>query len=358
MEDRLDYLSALTAAELLAIREPERLFSGEESALRKEYRHLAFLWHPDRCADGFAREVLPHINQLHRSAKEKLDSGTWETPGILSITDKSGQEYRFRFRKRRRFELGEMLIADSYVSYLVDAGHKLFFDNAVRKIGNFVYASDEMKQEVSRCLPILHKLFESQDGRFVMVLKKDPDLLLLRDVLDHYTEAGLPAEWERHVAWIQSTLHNICCYLEYAGLTHNDISPDTYFISPTGHSGALLGGWWYSERSGIKLLGVTSRTFNLMPLDVRNEKLADPRVDLELVRSVGRELLGDVSGMKLLSTNPAPEPMLVWLRHPSAGNARNDYRLWRDEVLPDSFGPRRFVELILKSDDLYGQVEI
>ncbi len=353
MEDRLDFLSALTAAQLLAIREPERLFTGEDSALKKEYRRLAFLWHPDRCSDEFAREVLPHINGLYQSAREKLDKGNWEIVGMLSLTDTTGKEYRFRFRRRRPFELGEMLIGDSIVTYLVDAGHKAFFDNAVRWIGNFVYASDDMKKETARYLPRMKKIFEAQDGRFVMVLEKDPDLLLLRDVLEHYVALGLPAEWPRHVAWIQSTLHNLCCYLEYAGLTHNDISPDTYFISPLQHIGALLGGWWYAERAGEKLAGVTSRTFNLMPLDVKADKIADPRVDLELVRSVGRELLGDISGMKFLTTRPAPEPMLAWLRHPTTGSARNDYRLWREKVLIDSLGPRRFVDLKLKADDLY-----
>lgn len=353
MEDRLAFLSTLTAAQLLAIREPERLFTGEAYSLKKEYRHLAFIWHPDRCRDGFAREVLPHVNGLYRSAKDKLSQGAWETPGFLSILDKAGQEYRFRFHLRRSFELGEMLLGDSVVTYLLDARHKLFFDNAVRRIGNFVYASDAMRQEVSRYLPTIRKIFEARDGRLVMVLQKSADLLLLRDVLNHYGVVGFPGEWPRHVAWVQSTLHNLCCYLEYAGLTHNDISPDTYFISPHDHSGALLGGWWYSEQAGLKLSGVPGRTYNLMPLDVKSRKLADPRVDLELVRSVGRELLGDISGMKFSRTRPAPEPLLTWLRHPTTGSALTDYRLWREKVLIDSFGKPRFVEMNLKSEEIY-----
>ncbi|GFO54461.1 hypothetical protein GMSM_14680 [Geomonas sp. Red276] len=42
MEDRLNRLSALTAAQLMAIGRPERLFSPDEEALKREYRHLAF----------------------------------------------------------------------------------------------------------------------------------------------------------------------------------------------------------------------------------------------------------------------------------------------------------------------------
>jgi hypothetical protein len=355
MDDRINLLSRLTAAEILAIREPERLFTGEESALKREYRHLAFLWHPDRCSDAFAREVLPHINALFETAREKLVRGDWQVPGLLTLSDTAGKEYRFRFRMRRPFELGEMLIGNTVLTFLVEGRYKAFFDNAVRRIGNFLYASDAMKQEVSRYLPRLRKLFETHDGRFVMVLEKDPDLLLLGDVLDHYITVGLPPVWDRHVAWIQSTLHNLCCYLEYAELTHNDISPDTYFISPKGHYSALLGGWWYSERIGERLSGVTGRTFGLMPPDVQAEGIADPRVDLELARSVGRELLGDISGMKLLHTRPAPEAMLNWLRLPGSGNAREDYRLWREQVLTDSFGPRRFVDMKLNADDLYGK---
>lgn len=354
MEDRLDALAAMTAVQILAITEPGRLFTGEEAALKREYRHLALLWHPDLCRDRFAENVLPHINDLYREAREKLDMGIWEAPGLTTLTDATGRVYRIRYRKRRSFELGEMLIADSIVAFLVAPEHSEFFDNAVRMTGSFPYASDDMRREVTRYLPVLKKVFEARDGRLVMVLEKEPGLFLLRDLLDHYAVTGLPPEWPRHVAWIQSTLHNLACYLEYAGLTHNDISPDTYFISPARHSGALLGGWWYAGSAGGRLKGVTARTYNLMPPDVRADGIADSRVDLELVRSVGRELLGDVTGMKLLTTRPAPEPMLDWLRHPASGNARDDYRLWRERVLTESFGPRRFVEMTVGADEIYG----
>ncbi|GFO54460.1 hypothetical protein GMSM_14670 [Geomonas sp. Red276] len=300
-----------------------------------------------------APEVLQHINELHRAALDKLASGSWEGRGSMMLSSRQGDKFRLNFLRRRPFELGVMLVADTMVAFLIDGKHRPFFDNAVRTVTGFRYASESMEQEVSRYLPTLLRSFETGDGQLVMVLKKSPDLLLLADVFEHYRETGQPDQWPRHVAWIQSTLHNLCCYLEWAGLTHNDISPHTYFVSPLNHSGALLGGWWYAARQGEKLLGVPARTYALMPLEVKEMKLADPRVDLESVRCLGREALGDVSGMNLLRTRPVPGPMLDWLRHPTTGSAIRDYRLWREEVLVESFGPRRFVEMRLTARDLY-----
>ena len=147
-------------------------------------------------------------------------------------------------------------------------------------------------------------------------------------------------------------LHNLVCYLEYAGLTHNDISPDTYFISPLRHSGALLGGWWYATETGNRIKKLNARSYRLLPPDIRAAKNADNRLDFELVRATGREMLGDITGVKLESMNVAPKAMVDWLRFVSTGNAIEDYERWGD-VLQASFGPRRFVEMKLTADVLY-----
>lgn len=353
MKNRLASLSSMSSSEILNIHEPEKIFSGDKALLKKEYRHLAMIWHPDRRRKRDATKVFPHINSLFTSAMEKLNSNIRSAPGLTTLIDKTGRTFRFRFHKRCVFELGEMMVGDSYMAYVVESDHKAYFDNAVRKIGNFTYASNVMKTEVSRYLPEILKVFETSDNCHVLVLKKEKDLIRLRDILDHFKNSVYPAQWPRHAAWIQSTLHNLSCYLDYAGLTHNDISPDTYFISPANHSGSLLGGWWYAERTGQQLKGVPLRTYNLMSMDITGNRTANPRTDLELIRAVGRELLGDAEGMSLSRTGKAPETMTSWLRLPSTGDAVTDYRLWRKSVLIDSFGRPRFVELNLRPEDVY-----
>jgi hypothetical protein len=353
MNPRLVTLSAMTGHDILSIREPERLFTGDTDSLKKEYRHLAVLWHPDRCSAGDADIVFAHIHGLFDLAVDKLGHGEWDIPGRLSVKDADGKTYRFRYRRRFPFELGETLIGDTFAAFFVEPDHKALFDNAVRRIVNFTFASDAMKREVSRYLPEIRKTFETRDGRHVLVTGKQRDMIRLRDVLYHFTAKGFPDQWPRHAAWIQSTLNNLCCYLEYAGLTHNDISPDTYYISPSDHSGSLLGGWWYSEPAGGELKALPLRTYDLMAMDMSKEKIAGIRTDLELVKATGREVAGCGSGMAISGGTGVPESMAQWLRFPTTGDAVRDYRIWRQKILIESFGGYAFVELDLKPEDVY-----
>ena len=76
----------------------------------------------------------------------------------------------------------------------------------------------------------------------------------------------------------------------------------------------------------------------------RSRLRADHRLDLNLIRSMGIEMLG--------SHKEVPDPMAKWLRYASAGDALDDYKVWR-KVLKDSFGARRFVELKVSPSDIY-----
>lgn len=331
---------SLSADQILAILEPEQLFTSEAN-VRKEFKALAFTWHPDRNASPQATEVFAQITALHELALIHLKQGKWTIPGQMRLVDTAGVKYILRFRTRHRFELGEMLISDTVVIYILDKGNYDLFQNAGRQISNFKFANTKMETEMLKYLPVIKKTFRTQDGRDVMVVEKTPDMLLLRDVVNHFKGKLDP----KHTAWVISRLYNLTCYLEYAGISNNDISLDTCFISPLNHGTALYGGWWYSSRHGSKLTAVPARTYGLIPKGVKDSKLSQIKVDLELVRAVGRELGAGVSG--------TPQPMVNWFKTASPGNAVTDYTLWRDKVLLDSFGKPKFNELKLTADHLY-----
>ncbi len=345
-------LELLQADEILRASQPGAIFTGiDERTLSNEFRALAKRWHPDINRTPDAALVMAQLKKLYDAGCEMLQRGTWEIPGVVRLADKkANKEYRIHYLASRAFELGVMYISHSLVAYVLDPQHRDLFDNAdgLLTIG-FRYASPGMEGEVSRYLPRLMKAFETEDGRLCMVINKTPDLLLLQDVLAYY-KGQIP---DRHAAWIQSTLHNLVCYLEYAGLTHNDISPDTYFISPLHHCGALLGGWWYATETGNRIRKLNARSYRLLPPDIKAGRIADHRLDFELVRATGREMLGDITGVKLEAMHVAPKAMVDWLRFVSTGSAIEDYERWGD-VLRDSFGPRRYVEMELTADKLYG----
>lgn len=82
----------------------------------------------------------------------------------------------------------------------------------------------------------------------------------------------------------------------------------------------------------------------LIRADVLSKRIAAFRTDGDLIRAVGREILGDPVGSRLPSMTDVPPPMADWLRSPSSGDAYKDFERW-DNVLTKAFGPRRFVRM-------------
>lgn len=350
MSDRESFLTNLKAEQLLKILHPELLFSGNLDALRGEYKGLVNRWHPDRKTGN--PEVMVQINALYQEAEERIARGDWQGRGTSEIHDTRGRLHRFVYLRRVPFELGEVFLGRSFVAYVVNEENADFGRRALTVIPSFSYADDSMRGEMQPSLPWLRDHFLTSDGQTVLVLEKAPEALRLRDLLDHVAIFGGVPDWPRHVAWILNSLYNLCCYLAYAGLCHLDLSPDSYFISPSSHTGALLGGWWYCEAQGQKLRGVTARTYEQLPPDLLDARRADVRIDLELVRATGRELLGDPKGMRLLTSNVAPAPLVTWLRSSSGGDPFEDYRNFQD-CLRASFGRRKFVPLHVTSEEIY-----
>lgn len=346
----MNHLATLSAESLLAIplSAPERLFAGDEAQARQEFRTLVSIWHPDRCRQAEATEVFQHLNRLYDAATDKLQRGIWQTADLLTLRAKDGTRYEISYRREHEFELGRLFIGTETVTWLVGKEHADLFQNALAVINGLPFADRRMAAEIQPALPEIAAWFETSD-HLALVMRKAPDLLLLRDMLDHFG-GQMDA---RHVAWIISSLLNLVCYLDYAKLAHNAILSNAVFISPQQHSSALLGGWWYAVRQGQPMRAAPAMTVQYAPPDAIARKRGDLRTDLELVRAVGRELLGDISGARLARDKAAPQPMLDWLRLPAGRSPLHDYQTWQRQVLKASFGERRFVKLNLSTTDLY-----
>ena len=336
----------MTAEEILNVTEPGRIFTGDPSTLKAEYRKLSFKWHPDRNKER-TDEVFGHIHNLYKLADEMLAKGLWVTPGVLLLCDKkTKQKFQIKYSRHHSIDIGEMYYSRTTVTFMIDPKYKNLFQNALKFSKGFKFASDNMKKDIHRYLPTILKDFETET-HFVVVIKKTPDLILLRDAVEFLGGIG-----EKHVAWIQSSLHNLACYFSWAKITHNDISMDTYFISPEFHSGAILGGWWYAKEVGNKLVAVPKRTYGYIPPAVLASKKANTSVDLELIRLTGRELLGDSTGLSLLKNKAAHSVVINWLRCAATSDPITDYRLWGD-VLTKAYGKRKFIELKFNLDKFY-----
>ncbi len=349
----------LTAKEILGIPSdaPELLFKPDADAIRRRYRELSAVWHPNANQHDLtqAHNVFEHIAELKDTAEEKLKHGIWETPGEIQFVQVgTGKPSTLKYVKKRRFELGEMYISKNFVTFAVEKQYGDLFENAQRAIKGLTYANDGMRAEFERYVPTIQSIIETAN-RHVMVVKKDPHHVLLSDLQEHWGGKIDP----KHTAWVLSRMHNLACFLEFNGLAHNGISPDTVFVSmapkeeASAHSAALLGGWWYAAKADRPLIGLPQLTVEVVPPSLLSSGRADTRVDLMLIRSVGRILLGDKLGMTLARDKTVPQPMADWLTLPPTDNARTDYTNWYDKILPNSFGARRFVEMKKTFGDIY-----
>jgi hypothetical protein len=204
-----------------------------------------------------------------------------------------------------------------------------------------------MRRDLGPFMPKPLRVFETERSR-VAILEKPEDAVLLADLAAHLG-GTIPA---RHVAWMVSSLLNIANFFAVAGLTHNALTTETVFVSPKGHAAYVLGGWWYATPAGLRLDMLPEATHALLPPATQAAKRADIRLDLECIRAIGRVLLGDATGSGLARRADVPRPMADFLRLPGPGSALEDYRTW-NEVLRESFGPRRFVALPVSFSDVY-----
>lgn len=337
---------AMKSDQILRITAAEKLFSSA-AAFEDEFKSLAKKWHPDKNNEPTAAAVFAHLNKLRQEAKWIADRGTWPTPGTLFLNHVSGGKSIFHYKRHLPIEGGDVYYGRKQILYSINADYADLVHAGTKVISGFRYRDAAMQKEVSRYLPLIQREGETTDRRCFILMSKTDDVFALTDV-----KAALGGKVEpKHVAWILNAVYNIACYLEFAGLTHNAITIDNVFISPTYHSALLLGGWWYAVQDGGRLNALPHATHSIVAPDMLRSKRANARLDLASIRLLGRTLLGDATGMTLQSLG-VPAPMATFLRHPPGSSARTDYAAWHAAVKA-SFGPRRFVELAVSENDIF-----
>jgi hypothetical protein len=329
----------LSMEQVLAIKHPEHLFTGNAATAKEEYHKLVKAWHPDICHDIKAPVVFAHVAKLYREAEIKLANGNWGK-AYLHVVDKAGTSHSIEYHTARLFELGSAYIGRDTVTYVLDEEHEDLWANGTTITQKFPFPSSRMSAEMSRYLPDPPDHFQTRDGDCVAIFSKPSRLIRLQDALEHYGGRMPPA----HVAWILSRLHNFACYLHTIELCHNEISPDTVYIDPAAHQITVLGGWWYATPAGAALKQVSKRTHGVLPWKVKAQKRASRKTDMELIRATGLELLG--------SGAVVPEAMGKYLKEIAQKSAITEYKVW-DEVLVKSFGAKRFTVMDVKPEQIY-----
>lgn len=317
----------------IPVDEPGRLFKRDQ--LDQQRKNLLKTWHPDRNSDPRAGDVLHHVLKLAERAKELIEAGNWQVPGLLELKHASGR-YEIRYLTKRDVEIGTMYVGRTAVTFVVDKANKDLVDDAKRSIAAISYPSDKVRDQIERFMPKIIGTIET-DTQIGFAIGKTEDVLLLSDIQKHF-KGRIP---DVHVAWIISSLMNIACFCQVTDLILPGLDTDSIFISPPHHTTSVIGGWWFATTGGGKIKALTQHANETLTRGLI--KAPTTRINTEMIKAIGRDLLGSAG----------PKPMSEWLTLPSSNDAIKDYEIWRDKVLKDSFGERRFSKMEITATDLY-----
>lgn len=314
---------------------------GDKNSIKSQYRELARLYHPDIYKGKYANQIMEILNKFYGEALNSLESGKWEASNIIEVKSVKGTKITQKYRESFSFELGTEYVSDSIVLYIFKKNYKKFFDNAVKRIQKICSGdkNSPIMKEFYRYLPELLYSFEIIDGSFCIVVKKEKQIVPLSLILKHYN-GSIPAE---HVAWMISRLCNICCFFEHNAISHNGLTIENLYVNPDMHSIHVLGGWWYSTPINERLIGVPKFVYDVMPVKEKGQKIGATITDIETIKRTAMVLLGG---------QPAPKPMMDFLKSGSSNNAIEEFCKW-SKALEGAYGKRRFVPMGIAIDQIY-----
>jgi hypothetical protein len=341
----MEFFMSWTADQILALTPADRgrLFPKPAEAAKRAFRKLATVWHPDVCADPRSAEVFAHLVRLRDAA---LGSARPAAAVSRTLRTRDGRRLGLSPLSTIPVDTGEVLVGRRSLTWVYRADAADLAEAEAATIAGFRFADDRMRAQMTPFLPTLDRRIPLADGEEALVMARHADEVLLADLLR--VKGAVPAE---HAAWIGSGLLNLACWLDWAGLVHGTIAPETVLISPETHTVRLMGGWGFATKAGTRPIALPGRTLALAPRLAVKAEVVDGRLDLELVRRTLREVFGDPTGATL-TRGGAPDPIGRWLLMPPGKSARGDYADWL-AVLDRVWGRRRFVRWGVSPETIY-----
>lgn len=339
-------------ARLRKASQPEEIFArADEDVVKKTFTELAKLCHPDHFDANDAATIFDKLVKLRDLALRKIRDGIWEVPGLLSLKAVGGRTLEIRYRKQDRFDLGSVYIGKGIIGYVADVDKTDLMDRMLVTSSKMPkYASSKMKAQYSRYVPNIISSATLTDGRLMIVIKKPIDVYRLTDVVRTSALGSDP----RHAAWVISRLMDISGWLDYCDIAHYGLTPDNLWVDPANHAIHPYGGWWYAHHCGSKLVAVPKIVMSDVGKSCTTDKIATKRINQSLAKLVGRYVLGDVTGSRLRMNKDIPRVLADWLNRISSESVVQEIDLWRNVVLPEAFGPRKFIVLDVDEDKVYG----
>ena len=274
-------------------------FCGTDGFICQYCGSKAFLSDEDYKDNEKFRELLLQYNRSLAENKE-LDYSTdhfWTYRDVDVYPMEDGRPLRIEYMKKYERDGYTCYIAKESVVYVF--GSQTEADAFSQGLDRLRFpASDDKLQRV---FPELKMEIGLQTGGKAHAYLRRPNCY----------PAGMFAPWaSAHLAWVISRMENICCALEFSGIEHGDIAPDSVWVNPLTHEGMLFGDW-------RKVGGKRSRA------------------DLNALRK---------TAIALAKNTGEPKELYRFLNSPPAQDAYADFEKW-DRVIEDGFGGHRFIKM-------------
>lgn len=325
----------------LTVNGARKLF-GDGPAARRGLGSLVRLWHPDVCAHPRAAEALAHITAI----RDAVSGGSSPRPAREFVRVDGS---RFALRPISSFYDGsaEVLVCERSVSRLFSPDEAYLARAELVAVRGFRFGGDAMERQMRRFLPTEPRVTELMDGGFLHTVPRREDQVMLADLI-RVKGPFCP----RTAAWVISGLLNIACWLEWAGLLHGAVSPETVMVSPERHETALFGGWEFSTPMGERPIALPESTMRMFPGLASPKSATPPNMDLCLIRETAMRVFGVRDAGRLLDGS-VPREIGSWITFPPPSGAVRDYENWRS-ALRTVFGEPKFIRMGVSPYDVYG----
>lgn len=221
----------------------------------------------------------------------------WEARHKESFEMANSKPLNIEYMVKYAYQDLDVYVAKESVVYIFsDEAEAAKFKRGLQQI-----SFPEADSKLPRCFPALKMELNLKGGRKVLVFLRRPG----------FYPAELFSPWpSEHLAWVISRMENLCCAFEYSDIQHTGISPESIFVNPITHEGAIFGDWrQVSDKAGSK--------------------------DLEDLRKTA----------KLLASNTRkPVQMYDFLNSKPTSNSFEDFKKW-DTVIEEGFGGHNFIKM-------------
>jgi hypothetical protein len=325
------------------------LAGDPQAALKRRYRELVTIAHPDRNATRVdeATEACKALQEWYAAAQRHLSQGVYGAAPHISAATKLHQYVGY----------APPLQGDLCELFPAEAGGDAVLLKVARQARNndLLQAEAQALRKIARAIEgqparahfptvVEHFLLRDAAGaqRHTNVLRAESSYVSLAEVLRAYPRGLDPAD----AAWMFNRTLAALGVAHSLGIVHGAVHLDHVLVRPNDHNGMLID-WCYSVPVGEPLKAISPPYAADYPPEVQARQPATPATDLFMAARCMARLLGaNPSTLELPASVPRPIRMLLSACLLPAPQRRADdaWQIFEDfrEILGRLYGPPRF----------------